>query len=128
MINQSSIVNETYDDYQIWIKESINYVCQQVYLDEDNIKLNVSRNFTLGENYFNRNWPVIDQRLAQAGRRLASLLNQLDKKRSTTKFSPAIQALITFACIQLGISILAGISVYLYKRQNKRQYEILVSE
>jgi hypothetical protein len=126
MINQSLIINEIYDDYQIWIKENINYVCTQVYLDDNNIKLNVSTNFTLGENYFNKNWPIIDQRLAQAGRRLALLLDHLYQRRSTTKYSPAIQAVITVLSIQLVICILAGISVCLFKRFNARQYEVLV--
>ena len=54
MINQSAFINETYNDYKVWIDESVGYVCQQVYLDDNDIKLNVSINFTLGENYFNR--------------------------------------------------------------------------
>jgi hypothetical protein len=45
--------------------------------NDNNIKLNVSLNFALGENYFNRTWPIIDQRLAQGGHRLAVLLNRL---------------------------------------------------
>ncbi|CAF5008408.1 unnamed protein product, partial [Rotaria sp. Silwood1] len=63
MFNQSLLVNETYNDYKKWIDESVDYVCKQVYFDDNNDKLDVSRNFILGEKYFNRNWPLIDQRL-----------------------------------------------------------------
>jgi hypothetical protein len=124
MFNDSLIPN----DYKTWIEESIGYVCNQVYLDDNNIKLNVSLNFTLGENYFNRNWPLIDQRLAQAGHRLALLLNQLVEHRSSTKLSPAIQALIIVLCIEFIIGVLVVIGVYLYKRHNNIKTDILISE
>jgi len=123
MFNDSLIPN----DYKTWIEESIGYVCNQVYLDDNNMKLNVSVNFTLGENYFNRNWPLIDQRLVQAGHRLALLLNQLVEHRSSTKLSPAIQALIIVLCIEFIIGILVVIGVYFYKRHNIKT-DILICE
>ncbi|CAF2528759.1 unnamed protein product [Rotaria sp. Silwood2] len=128
MFNQSLLINETYNDYKIWIDESVDYVCKQVYFDDNNIKLNVSRNFTLGDEYFNRNWPLIDQRLAQAGRRLASLLNQLAKNRSSRKFPPDTQALIIVLCIALAIGIFAVLSVCLYKRKHIIKHNVLISE
>lgn len=128
MLNQSLLVNETYNDYKNWIEESVDYVCKQVYIDDNNIKLNVSLNFTLGEIYFNRNWPLIDQRLAQGGRRLASLLNHLVEHRSTTKLSPHIIALIMVIWIEFIIGILAIIGVYLIKRQNQTENDVLISE
>ncbi|CAF4366022.1 unnamed protein product, partial [Rotaria sordida] len=88
MFNKFLLTNETYNDYKKWIDESVSYVCKQVYLDDNNIKPDISRNFVLGEKYFNRNWPLIDQRLLQAGCRLALLLNQLSKNRSSKKFLP----------------------------------------
>ncbi|CAF4082003.1 unnamed protein product, partial [Rotaria sordida] len=99
-----------------------------VYLDDNNIKLDISRNFVLGEQYFNRNWPLIDQRLVQAGRRLASLLNQLSKNRSSKKLSSEIQTLIIILCIGLAIGIFATLGVYLYKRKKNREYDVLTSE
>jgi hypothetical protein len=128
MLNQSLVINETYNNYKIWIDESIDYVCKQVYLDDNNIKLNISLNFTLGENYFNRNWPLIDQRLAQGGRRLASLLNRLVEHRSSMKLSPHIIALIIVLCIEFVIGILVVIGIYLFKRQNKTKNDVLISE
>ena len=128
MFNQSLLINETDNDFKKWIEESVNYVCKQVYFDENNRKMNVSFNFTLGEEYFNRNWPLIDQRLAQAGRRLGSLLNQLTNHRSSTKLSPGIQALIITLCIESVIVILAVIAVYFYKRQKNGERTVLMSE
>lgn len=128
MLSQLAAVNETSDDYQTWISESIYYVCKQVYFDDNNVQINRTVNFTLGENYFNQNWPVVDQRLAQAGRRLAALINNLAEKRSSTKISPAIQALITVISIEVVICIIAALGLYLFKRQKSSPYETLVSE
>ncbi|CAF3832289.1 unnamed protein product [Rotaria sordida] len=128
MFNQYFLINETYNDYKKWIDESVSYVCKQVYLDDNNIKLDISRNFVLGEQYFNRNWPLIDQRLVQAGRRLALLLNQLSKNRSSKKLSSEIQTRIIILCIGLAIGIFATLGVYLYKRKNNKEYDVLTSE
>jgi len=126
--NQSFVVNETYTDYQIWIKESVDFVCQQVYLDDDNIRLNVSKNFTLGENYFNRNYPVVDQRLVQAGRRLASRLNQLAQHQSTFKLSPHIQALILFCVLELIVCIFGLVIFISYRKIYARKTDVLLEE
>ncbi|CAF3878881.1 unnamed protein product [Rotaria sp. Silwood1] len=128
MFNQSLLINETYNDYKKWIDESIDYVCKQVYFDDNNDKLDVSRNFILGEKYFNRNWPLIDQRLTQAGRRLASLLNQLDKNRSSKKLPSNILTHIIVLCIVLSLGIIVSLSVYLYRRHRKGQYDAMTSE
>ncbi|CAF5107311.1 unnamed protein product [Rotaria sp. Silwood1] len=128
MFNQSLLINETYNDYKKWIDESIDYVCKQVYFDDNNDKLDVSRNFILGEKYFNRNWPLIDQRLTQAGRRLASLLNQLDKNQSSKKLPSNILTHIIVLCIVLSLGIIVSLSVYLYRRHRKGQYDAMTSE
>ncbi|CAF1309126.1 unnamed protein product [Rotaria sp. Silwood1] len=99
-----------------------------LYFDDNNDKLNISLNFTLGEEYFNRNWPLIDQRLTQAGRRLASLLNQLAKNQSSRKLPPDTQALIIVLCIGLSIVIFAALSVYIYKRKNNTKPDILMCD
>ncbi|CAF5034767.1 unnamed protein product, partial [Rotaria sp. Silwood1] len=93
-----------------------------------NDKLDVSRNFILGEKYFNRNWPLIDQRLTQAGRRLASLLNQLDKNQSSKKLPSNILTHIIVLCIVLSLGIIVSLSVYLYRRHRKGQYDAMTSE
>jgi hypothetical protein len=79
MQNQSLVEND--DNIDQWIKEDIYFVCSQVYLDESNATMNSSVNFTLGEIYYQRSIPVVEKRLAQGGRRLGVILNQLAKHR-----------------------------------------------
>ncbi|CAF3021993.1 unnamed protein product [Rotaria sp. Silwood2] len=128
MSNKSLLTNETYNDYNKWIDESVDYVCKQVYFDENHEKLDVAKNFTLGEEYFSRNWPLVDQRLAQAGHRLASLLNQLAKKQSSRKLPSNISALIIVLCIVLIITVIASLSVYFYTRRKRGQYGVMTSK
>ncbi|CAF4951220.1 unnamed protein product, partial [Rotaria socialis] len=54
-------------DYKVWIKEDTEIVCSQIYLDDNNQTFTTS--FNLGEPYFERNYAVVDKRVAQAGRR-----------------------------------------------------------
>ncbi|CAF3116112.1 unnamed protein product [Rotaria socialis] len=62
-------------DYKVWIKEDTEIVCSQIYLDDNNQTFTTS--FNLGEPYFERNYAVVDKRVAQAGRRLGILLKSL---------------------------------------------------
>ncbi|CAF1272208.1 unnamed protein product [Rotaria magnacalcarata] len=62
-------------DYKVWIKEDTEIVCSQIYLDDNNQTFTTS--FNLGEPYFERNYAVVDKRIAQAGRRLGILLRSL---------------------------------------------------
>ncbi|CAF2631595.1 unnamed protein product [Rotaria sp. Silwood2] len=80
MLNQSSF-DDNDNNVEQWIKENINLVCGQIYFDEHNAIMNASANFTLGEIYYQKFIPIIEQRLAYGGRRLATLLNQLGKNR-----------------------------------------------
>lgn len=79
MLEQVSTSNS--DDFIQWIQESSNHVCQQIYLDENNMIMNASVNFTLGNIYYERNIGIIEQRLAQGGWRLGTLLNRLAADR-----------------------------------------------
>jgi hypothetical protein len=81
MMNQSlSIKDNDAKDFKMWMQESADAVCSQVYLNDDNQIFNSS--FNLGQAYFDRSWPLIDQRIAQGGHRLASLLKRLTMERS----------------------------------------------
>jgi hypothetical protein len=79
MKNQS--VPSDDDQIDLWINENMKLVCSQVYLDEQNATMNRSMNFSLGEVYYQRNIPVIEQRLASGGRRLGVILNRLAANR-----------------------------------------------
>ncbi|VAH56107.1 unnamed protein product [Triticum turgidum subsp. durum] len=63
------------NDYAI---ESINLSCNYAYKD-------VVQNITLGDDYYFTRYPVVEKRLAQAGVRLALILNRIfDKKKADT--------------------------------------------
>ena len=127
---QSLMVNETANNFRPWIDESVNYVCTQVYFDGNNRTLNASAIFNLGDEYFNRNWPLVDQRLAQAGSRLAGLLNQLSTNRSPMKLTPGLQALIITLSIALGLAVLLtiGLGTYLFSRKYTKRFDVLPTE
>jgi hypothetical protein len=82
MNNQTVIDDDDDNNIDQWIKENINYVCSIIYFDESNAKMNASMNFTLREVYYQKSIEIIEQRLAQGGRRLGVLLNQIFQNRS----------------------------------------------
>jgi hypothetical protein len=102
MIHQSPKDND--NDILQWVKEGINFVCQQVYFDDDNNTMNASIRFNLGEDYYRRSFPIIDQRLADGGRRLGALLNRLGRNRpiasSKDKLCLSAYILIAVLCVQ----------------------------
>lgn len=84
MMNQSLSIKDTdANDFKKWMQESADAVCSQVYLNDDNQIFNST--FNLGRAYFDRSWPLIDQRIAQGGYRLALLLKQLTMQRSISQ-------------------------------------------
>ena len=107
MMNQSPTEND--NDVQQWIKESLNFVCQQIYFDDNNKLMNASIRFNLSENYYQRSFPVIDQRLAHGGRRLGILLNRLGQTESITSVISVTTKLSLIACILIGILCVAFI-------------------
>eukprot|EP00959_Pyramimonas_sp_CCMP1952_P401015 8403076-Pyramimonas_sp.AAC.1 len=65
----------------LWAEESISLACQYAYKDQGkwlNPDICTKENpCSLGDEYFERSDPIIEQRLAQGGVRLAMLLNEL---------------------------------------------------
>lgn len=121
MLNPSLLNNETATDFQLWINESISYVCHEVYFDDDHQKMSASKNFTLGEAYFSRTWPIVDRRLAQSGLRLSALLNQLSTHRTKRKLSPAMQTFIFSLCTGTIICLLLGLLLYFFGRTRRTE-------
>ena len=60
----------------VWVEESAQYACG-AYLDDAGQRMNKTSNITyaLTDIYYNRNLPLIEQRLIRAGVRLAYLIN-----------------------------------------------------
>jgi hypothetical protein len=115
MINQILLNND--NDIQQWIKESLNIVCQQIYFDDNNNKMNSSIRFNLKEIYYKRSFPIIEQRLAQAGRRLGILLNRLKQnhpiKLTIDKLCPSTYILIVVLSFEFILGISLGIFFFI---------------
>jgi hypothetical protein len=59
-----------------WGTESITAACQYSYVEADGIT-HVPNDFVLGDDYYQRNIPVIEYQIAKAGVRLAQILNAI---------------------------------------------------
>ncbi len=117
MINQTVVDND--DNIEQWIKENIDIVCEQIYFDEQNETMNSSVQFSLGEIYYQRSIPVIEQRLAHGGRRLGALLNSISKNRlqkpsdETKKLCSGTIALIAVLATECLVGIIIGIILWI---------------
>jgi len=61
---------------QDWSTESITQACAYSYV-EANGKTHVANGFNLGQPYYNRNIPIIEEQIAKGGIRLANVLNSI---------------------------------------------------
>lgn len=128
MINQTVVDND--DNIEQWIKENIDIVCKQIYFDEQNETMNSSVRFILGETYYQRSIPVIEQRLAHGGRRLGALLNSIAKNRlqkpsdETKKLCSGTIALIAVLAVECLVGIIIGIILWIrFKNKSSKAYE-----
>ena len=127
MLNQTSNENDT--KISQWVDENLSFVCSQIYLDEQNSTMNVSVNYTLGDIYYNRSIPIIEQRLALGGRRLRLLFQEIYQNRQTQptphsqddKLCSGTIALIVVLSIEFFIAIIIGIIVGLRFRKKRVQ-------
>jgi hypothetical protein len=119
MRNLTSVNDD--DNTEQWVNENINFVCSQIYVDEHNITMNATANFTLGEIYYQKSIPVIERRLAQGGRRLGALLNKLAKNRPHKPSDEICYGYIVLAAVlgaELIIAIVVGITIW-YRCKDK---------
>jgi len=111
------------NDIQQWINEDLNFVCQQIYFDDNNHLMNSSMTFNLNETYYNRSYPIVEQRLIQAGYRLGVLLNRLAQNPTTeitTSVNTNIIVIVLFGVFVIGI-ILAIIFFIRYLIKHRRK-------
>ncbi|CAF0743709.1 unnamed protein product [Adineta steineri] len=62
---------------ELWIVEDAKLNCDLVYRDENNQPMSVSKEFTLGQTYYNTRMIIVEQRLIQGGVRLAAVINKI---------------------------------------------------
>ncbi len=79
--------------------------------------------FNLNETYYNRSYPIVEQRLIQAGYRLGVLLNRLAQNpttETTTSVNANIIVIVFFGVFVIGI-ILAIIFFIRYLIKHRRK-------
>ena len=106
-----------------WISEDATLNCQFVYRDEDNQKISQSKPFNLGQIYYSTRMPILEQRLIQAGVRLATVINKIvqstDDDTEPNDICFGSMMLITVVLIQ-SILILALLSYTFLRRKPTR--------
>lgn len=120
MKDQKPVEND--DQIETWIKENLNFVCDQIYQNEAGGRMNTSTNFTLGDEYYMRSIPIVEQRLAQSGRRLGAILNRLAKIRPEPPkegLSAGMIALIVIVAVESTLILVIG-GLFLYRILTKK--------
>lgn len=115
MIRQKPLSND--DDIRQWINESIEIVCQHVYFDDNQQKMNQSWEYNLQEKYFHESYRIIEQRLAQGGRRLAIWINSLAKTpRKTIQNHLPVTTYVLIAVLIVNFILLLCAIIYCFIR------------
>ena len=118
MLKQSPADNDNSIDQ--WIAENIKFVCERIYLNENNATMNTSTNFTLGEIYYQRHISLVEQRLAQGGRRLGALLNRLAKHRpKPPREELCVGTIVLIAVLATEAVLVIAVGLYLCYRCRK---------
>lgn len=60
-----------------WIQEDAKLNCEIVYRDENDQPMSPSKQFNLGQTYYNTRIDTLEQRLIQAGVRLGAVINKI---------------------------------------------------
>ena len=126
MQNLSSVDND--DNIEQWIKENMNLICSQIYVDDNNVTMNSSVEFHLGETYYQTNIVIVEQRLAYSGRRLGAILNRLATKRprkpldNKDRLCSGTIALIVVLCAEGVLAVVLGI--ILWFRHKKKSLSV----
>jgi hypothetical protein len=68
-----------------WIQEDAKLDCEFVYLDDDGQRMSPSKAFNLGQTYYNTRMVILEQRLLQAGVRLAAVINKIVPSITSSK-------------------------------------------
>jgi hypothetical protein len=75
---------------KVWIQEDAKLNCEAVYIDESGRRITPETGFNLGETYYTTRMDIIEQRLIQAGVRLATVINKIVQSTTNDKKSNKI--------------------------------------
>lgn len=106
---------------EVWIKEDMDLNCAYVYRDENNNPMNSSQQYNLSDIYFNTHIIYLEQRLLQAGVRLAAVINkivELQKHHHKSDDQSSYGVLFFFVIILFeSILLLLVITYYIIRRR-----------
>lgn len=68
-----------------WIMEDAKVNCELVYRDENNQPMSTSKQFDLGQIYYNTRMVILEQRLIQGGVRLGTVINKIVQSTTHNK-------------------------------------------
>ncbi|CAF1919537.1 unnamed protein product [Rotaria magnacalcarata] len=89
-----------------WIVEDAQFNCDIVYRDENNQPMSVSKEFNLGQTYYNTRMVILEQRLIQGGLRLGTVINKIvQSTNNDNKTDTFCCETIMFLAVILGLSI-----------------------
>jgi hypothetical protein len=109
----------------LWIMEDAKLNCDLVYRDENNQPMSVSKQFDLGQTYYNTRMVILEQRLIQGGLRLGTVINKIvqsttdGNKSNETCFGTMILIRVLFIQSILVLSLLS----YSFLRRKTRVIE-----
>ncbi|CAF0932496.1 unnamed protein product [Adineta ricciae] len=111
-------------DIQEWIRENFKFVCNQLYFDDNNQTMGATKTNYLNQTYYMRSRPIIERRLALAGRRLGAILNRIAQARgrqflSTVSLSPVVYILIAAGSVIT--MLIVTLVVFLCVRNRKKR-------
>ncbi|CAF2709975.1 unnamed protein product [Rotaria sp. Silwood2] len=91
-----------------WIMEDAKLNCELVYRDENNQPMSVSKEFNLGQTYYNTRMVILEQRLIQGGLRLGTVINKIvqsttDNNKSDKICFGSIMLLAAVVCLSIVI-------------------------
>jgi hypothetical protein len=106
----------------LWIMEDAKLNCDLVYRDENNQPMSVSKQFDLGQTYYNTRMVILEQRLIQGGLRLGTVINKIvqsttDGNKSTKIYFGSMMLIIVL--ILQSILVLALLSYSFLRRKTR---------
>ena len=114
-----------------WISEDAQLNCAIVYRDENNEPMSTSKEFTLGQTYYNTRTVIVEQRLIQGGVRLAAVINkivQLAEERDPSTETQYEIGMIGYLLIGQSLIIIAFVTFRLLRRQSMARWQTMAFE
>ncbi|CAF0923907.1 unnamed protein product [Rotaria sordida] len=110
-----------------WIIEDAKLNCEIVYRDENNQPMSISKEFDLGQTYYNTRMVILEQRLIQGGLRLATVINKIvqsitDNNKSNKICFGTMMLFIALVCLSI---VTLSLLIYSFLRRKTTRIMLL---